>query len=230
MGDRERFGQSYWTQDSQYQKFEDYSAALAAIRNWYQGFFRLVAPDLPPPGRALDAGCGHGAIVYELADRGFDAYGVDVSPWIIEQAQMTSDPRLTDRFAVGDLAEIPFEGSFDLITCLEVLEHLPKPVDALRAMRARLRPNGRLIATTPNLKPTIPWLWDAEAVDPTHISVHEPSWWRHALENADFAVRRVSTFVSVPVFWRLHPMFARWIPLGRRSGPGVLMIADVRVV
>jgi SAM-dependent methyltransferase len=220
----EPFEQSYWTEDSQYRKFEDYPQALEALRDWYQGLLRLVDDDLPPPGRHLDAGCGHGAIVHELLARGFDAHGFDISRWMVEQAQRFR-PETAERFQAGDFDAIPFDGHFDLITCLEVLEHVTEPADALGALRARLRPGGRLIATTPNLHPRIPW-WDPVAADPTHVSVHEPGWWRQAATAAGLEPRRVSTYVSVPVLWRLHPRLARRIPFGRRAGPEVLLVAD----
>jgi SAM-dependent methyltransferase len=224
MSEPGRFEQSYWTSDSRYRKFQDYAGALAALRDWYQGFFRLVDRDLPKPGRALDAGCGHGAIVYELLDRGWDAYGFDMSKWLIEQARNFST-QAAQRFSVGELPDVPIQGSFDLITCVEVLEHVPDPQAVLSALRERLRPGGRLIATTPNLRPLIPW-WDAETIDPTHVSVHDPGWWRATLEASRLEVRRITTFVTIPLFWRAHPAFARWPRLGRCAGPGVLLVAD----
>jgi 2-polyprenyl-3-methyl-5-hydroxy-6-metoxy-1,4-benzoquinol methylase len=225
VGDPERFERSYWTEDSQYRKYDDYDSALEALRNWHQGFFRLVGGDLPRPGRSLDAGCGYGAVVYELAARGFDAYGFDVSRFAVEEAQR-ANLAMRDRFAVGALPEVPFEGSFDLVTCLEVLEHLAEPVAALQGLVSRLNGGGRLIATTPNLRPRIPW-WDAETADPTHVNVHEPDRWREALVEAGLEVRKVSTFLAVPLLWRAHPALARWIPLGPRAGPGTLLIADL---
>jgi len=224
MPECESFEESYWTADSQYRKFEDYAGALAALRDWYQGFFRLVGSQLSAPGRALDAGCGHGAIVHELLDRGWDAYGFDASKWLIEQARGFSRDT-ADRFQDGQLPDVPVEGTFDLITSIEVLEHVAEPVAVLRALRRRLKPAGRLIATTPNRRPLIPW-WDAETSDPTHVNVHEPAWWRDAVRAAGLQVRSVTTFVSVPVLWRAHPSLARWIRLGPRAGPGILLMAD----
>jgi SAM-dependent methyltransferase len=224
MSEPGRFDESYWTADSQYRKYEDYGAALAALRAWYQGLFRLIDSDLPEPGRALDAGCGHGAIVHELLARGWDAHGFDVSEWLIEQARGFS-PATAERFQVGELPDVPTQGPFDLITSIEVLEHVPEPEVVLRAFYSHLSPGGRLIATTPNLRPLMPW-WDAEKSDPTHVSVHAPQWWREALETVGFDVRTVTTVVTIPVLWHAHPWFARWIRVGPRAGPGVLMIAD----
>jgi SAM-dependent methyltransferase len=221
----ETFEQSYWTEDSQYRKFEGYAAALAALRDWHHGLMRLIDPHLPRNGRRhVDAGCGHGAIVHELLERGWDAHGFDTSRWIIEQARRHA-PEHADRFAAGELQAVPFDGRFDLITCLEVLEHIPQPLPALRSLADRLTPGGRLVVTTPNRRPLLPWRDQLEA-DPTHVSVHEPAWWRGALEAAGLHVLSVSTFLAVPVLWRLHPALSLWIPLGRRTAPGILIVAE----
>jgi SAM-dependent methyltransferase len=218
------FEEAYWTEDSQYRKFDDYEAGLTALRGWHAGLWCLIGPHMPQVGRHVDVGCGHGVIVHELVEDGWDARGFDVSRWIIEAAQHHS-PQLADRFVVGDLHDPPFAGDFDLITCFEVLEHVPDPVRALRALSERLRPGGRLIATTPNLRPLIPWR-DAVAADPTHVNVHEPSWWRGALQRSGLCPVLVSTFITIPLVWRISPYLSLWIPLGRRTGPGVLVVAE----
>lgn len=219
------FEESYWTSDSHYRKFEDYDAALRALRVWHQGLFRLLGSELPAGGQALDAGCGHGAMVHELLDRGFDARGIDLSNWVIEEARR-AEPALAERFSVGDVSLPVQRPEVDLVTCLEVLEHVPDPRATLTGLASRLRPGGRLIATTPNRRPLIPW-WDPVTRDPTHVSVHEAHWWRGCLESAGLEVRRVATFLALPVLWRLHPALARWIPMGARIGPGVLIVASV---
>jgi 2-polyprenyl-3-methyl-5-hydroxy-6-metoxy-1,4-benzoquinol methylase len=218
------FDEAYWTQASQYRKFEDYATALAALRRWNQGFMRLVTPHLPAFGRHLDAGCGHGAIVHELLDRGWDAHGFDASAWMVAAAHRHA-PALADRFAEGQLPDVPFEGRFELVTCLEVLEHIADPLPSLVALADRLVPGGRLIASTPNLRPLMPWR-DTVAADPTHVSVHEPAWWRGALEHAGLRPVHVGTFVATPLLWRLHSDLAPWVPLGPRVGPGLLLVAE----
>jgi SAM-dependent methyltransferase len=178
---------------------------------------------LPAPGRHVDAGCGHGSVVYDLLARGWDAHGFDISDWMIEQVR-ADDTAASDRFAVGSLGDVPFEGDFDLITCFEVLEHVPDPVGDLRALGSRLTPGGRLIATTPNLRPGMPGP-DPLTSDPTHINVHSPAWWRGALRAAGMRVETVSTFISVPLLWRYHASLSRWVGLGPRVGPGTLLVA-----
>jgi SAM-dependent methyltransferase len=191
---------------------------------WYGGFVRAIEPYLPRSGRHLDAGCGHGALVHLLGERGFDSYGFDVSAWMIEQARAHA-PELATHFAKGDLEhEIPFDGPFDCITCVEVLEHLEDPRGACARLVERLTPDGCLVLTTPNLAPSIPW-FDVVAADPTHINVHEPEWWRDVLQGVGLDVERVTTYLALPLLWRVHPRLSRLITTGRGAGPGTLIVA-----
>jgi 2-polyprenyl-3-methyl-5-hydroxy-6-metoxy-1,4-benzoquinol methylase len=102
-----------------------------------------------PGDRILDAGCGDG----ELLDRipAGQLHGVDLSPRLVRQAQS----RLGMRAAVfeGDIErELPQfrRGAFDAICCSETLEHLQKPVAALRVLRTLLRPGGALVLSVPD--------------------------------------------------------------------------------
>lgn len=212
---------SYWREDSQYSKFADYRDGFERTRRWYAGFVRMVRRQLPPHGRHLDAGCGHGAIVDLMGQRGLDSYGFDASKWMIDQAQRAG---LGDRLRVGDLeSDIPFEGRFDVITCLEVLEHLEHPDRALGVIASRLAPGGRLIATTPNLRPRIPWN-DPLAADPTHVNVHQPDWWAQRVREAGL-VPHVSTFIAVPFLWRLSARLSLSFRMGAQAGPAILVVA-----
>src|SRR6478735_8675765 len=113
-----RFDSDYWTSESVYRKYEDYATALAELRGFNRGLVRRILRYAPAGRRHVDAGCGHGAIVHELLERGWDSYGFDASEFMIDLARRYS-PGLAARFAAGDLLEIPFEGSFDLITCFQ---------------------------------------------------------------------------------------------------------------
>ena len=105
-----------------------------------------------PAGRVLDVGCGTGYLLERLAGRGFCGVGIDLSPRSVEHAQerlraIGADDRL--RAEVGSAYEPP-EGEFDLITLTDVLEHLEDPRACLRALRARLAPDGLIVVSTPN--------------------------------------------------------------------------------
>jgi len=100
-------------------------------------FHRQIASLLKATGaeKILDAGCGEGFVVSYLL-QGNDRLaitGIDCSPQAIEMARQMVPGVLFD---VGDLREMPYgDDSFDLVMCLEVLEHLPDPHKGLRELR-----------------------------------------------------------------------------------------------
>jgi SAM-dependent methyltransferase len=88
------------------------------------------SPERLGGNRAIDLGCGSGANVLYLAERGFDATGVDFSPVAVEQGRAAAGARgLADRtrFLAGDVTRpIPgLEGPFDLVVLYNVLQDLP---------------------------------------------------------------------------------------------------------
>ena len=85
------------------------------------------------PLRVLDAGCAMGLLVEALVARGVDADGVDISEYAIAQAA----PEVRNRCHVGSLTTA-LDGQFDLIVCIEVLEHMPAD-DAAAALSEHLR-------------------------------------------------------------------------------------------
>jgi len=100
-------------------------------------FHRQIASLLKATGaeRILDAGCGEGFVVSYLLQEndGLAITGLDCSLEAIEMARQMVPGVL---FGVGDLREMPYsDDSFDLVMCLEVLEHLPDPHRGLRELR-----------------------------------------------------------------------------------------------
>jgi 2-polyprenyl-3-methyl-5-hydroxy-6-metoxy-1,4-benzoquinol methylase len=113
------------------------------------------------PATALDAGCAMGFLVEALRQRGVQAWGVDISSYAIAQV----DPSVRAFCQVGSIAE-PFEREFDLITCIEVLEHLP-PADGPRAV-ANLCRHTRdvLFSSSPD-----------DFAEATHLNVQPVEYW-----------------------------------------------------
>jgi 2-polyprenyl-3-methyl-5-hydroxy-6-metoxy-1,4-benzoquinol methylase len=105
---------------------------------------------LAPGRRVLDAGCGTGFGTEMLARAGAArAEGFDVNLEVVEHARSRAGEVAT--FGVGDLEQIPHaEGSFDLVTCFEAIEHVENPLRALDELRRVLAPGGVLLASTPN--------------------------------------------------------------------------------
>ena len=98
---------------------------------------------------ALDVGCGAGLLTEPLARLGATVTGLDASPEVIAVArEHASAGGLQIDYRVGDVAEL--EGQFDLITCMEVIEHVAEPGAFLRALARRLAKGGLLVMSTPN--------------------------------------------------------------------------------
>jgi SAM-dependent methyltransferase len=101
--------------------------------------------------RLLDVGCGTGYFSRDMARRGAQVVGVDVSPRMVEHARRheAASP-LGIEYRVGDAAEIAAwfaPGSFDMATSCMALQDMPDIPTVLRAVHAVLKPRGRLVAS-----------------------------------------------------------------------------------
>lgn len=131
--------------------------------------------------RWLDYGCGNGGLVRYLRDHhAVEASGLEEGS-IARRAQEAEIPVLAK-------SDVEAEGSsFDVISAIEVLEHIPDPVGELRAMRRLLRPGGLLFLTTGNVRPHAAHLRKWSYVIPEiHISFFEPRTIDRALQAAGF--------------------------------------------
>jgi SAM-dependent methyltransferase len=127
---------------------------------WYRGRRRVldnVIDGLALPGAGgqpttiLDAGCGSGRNMVELARRGA-VTGVELSPPSVEKARKRGCGEVIE----GSVLEMPFaDGSFDLAVSLDVIEHLEDDLGALRELRRVVAPGGALLLTVPAYQ----WLW-----------------------------------------------------------------------
>ena len=98
---------------------------------------------------ALDVGCGAGLLAEPLARLGAKVTGIDAAPEVIHVAREHARGEGLDiDYRAGDVQEL--EGQFDLITCMEVIEHVADPAAFVKALARRLAPGGLLIMSTPN--------------------------------------------------------------------------------
>ena len=134
-------------------------------------------------GEVIDAGCAKGYLVKELTDRGYKAYGFDVSKWAIEEA-VKEFPilALQGKFWVDDITKRFHESnlisdkpsSYNLIILSEVLEHIPEEmIDDL--IHDLYKFAGKYVLLD------MPLEKDPEDKDPTHITIHPREWWDEKL-------------------------------------------------
>ena len=105
---------------------------------------------------ALDVGCGGGILSESMAEKGAKVTGIDLGEKALKVAQLHSlesgvsvDYQL---IAVEELAQKQPE-SFDVITCLEMLEHVPSPASVIAACAKLVKPNGHVFFSTINRNP-----------------------------------------------------------------------------
>ncbi len=117
-------------------------AARAFFRRVLQGVERTPSPARP---RLLDIGTGLGALLEEAQALGFEAEGLDVSEPLVARALARGL-----RVRHGSAETLNEESAFDVVTLLDVIEHVPEPRNLLLAARRLLKPGGELVVYTPN--------------------------------------------------------------------------------
>jgi SAM-dependent methyltransferase len=114
------------------------------------------------PRKVLDVGCAMGLLVEALWDRGIEAYGIDISSYAISKVRRDMVPYCR----IASITD-PITEHFDLVTCIEVLEHIP-PEQTSRALESLCQctdtilfsssPTDLVETTHFNVRPTISWL------------------------------------------------------------------------
>src|SRR5579884_2114488 len=98
---------------------------------------------------ALDVGCGAGLLTEPLARLGAPVTGIDAAPEVISIARDHARALgLEIDYQLGDVQEL--QGDFDLVTSMEVIEHVADPAAFVKALTRRLASGGLLIMSTPN--------------------------------------------------------------------------------
>ncbi|HSV38878.1 MAG TPA: class I SAM-dependent methyltransferase, partial [Nocardioidaceae bacterium] len=153
------YGRNYYTH-AHFGSGDDYGWDFPHWRT----FFTMVAErivGLTEPQTALDVGCATGMLVQALRYRGVDAKGFDFSEFAVNSAHQD----VRDHLWVGSATD-PIEGRYDLISCIEVLEHMA-PTDAQKALDSICAATDKVLFSS---CPT-------EFEEPTHINSHPTSQW-----------------------------------------------------
>jgi SAM-dependent methyltransferase len=158
---------------------------------WYRGRRRIIRAELdrlsvPARARVLDAGCGSGRTLEELGRYG-EVFGLELDPGAASKAR----DRNCGEVHIGRLEELPWEdGYFDLITCLDVIEHTPDDRVTLRELRRVCRPGGFLLVTVPAYQ----GLWSMHDVSNHHYRRYSRDRLRASARDAGWQVGRMTSF------------------------------------
>jgi SAM-dependent methyltransferase len=161
---------------------------------WYRGRRRVIRAELdrlplPAGARVLDAGCGSGRTLQELVDYG-EVSGVELNT----DAAALARGRALGEVQVGRLEELPWEDeSFDLITCLDVIEHVPDDAAALTELRRVCRPGGWLLVTVPAYQA----LWSQHDEANHHYRRYSRAALRSAARAGGWQLERMNSFNSL---------------------------------
>jgi SAM-dependent methyltransferase len=179
----------------------------------------IRALGLPAGARILDAPCGEGELATELQKLGYEMFGADI----------TQEARgiLGDHFRRADLnGGLPWpDASFDLIACIEGIEHLENPSAFLREAHRLVKPGGHLLVTTPNIasirsrmrffgsgfynqdpRP----LSEAARHPLHHIGLRTFPEWRYLLHTSGFHLEHVSAAHTKPISY-FYAVYAPWM-------------------
>ncbi len=161
---------------------------------WYRGRRTVIERvlnglDLPPGARILDAGCGSGRNMVELARHG-TVTGVELSQTSVDIAR----GRGAGEVIAGSVLDVPLpDASFQLAVTLDVIEHLEDDLGALRELRRLVAPGGALLVTVPAYQ----WLWSGH----DEINHHHRRYTRRSLravaEQAGWKQARTTYFNSL---------------------------------
>jgi len=140
----ERLAQDWWDASGPMQALHDINPARLAY----------ISAQAPLPGRrVLDVGCGGGILTEALARQGATVQGLDAGVEVIRVAQQRAlDTGLEIAYSNTRLEDFVGNntGNFDVITCMELLEHVPDPEQLLHDCGRALAPGGHLFLATIN--------------------------------------------------------------------------------
>ncbi len=161
---------------------------------WYRGRRVIIRTELdrlplPAPAVVLDAGCGSGRTMAELVHLG-QVRGVELDPEAAELAR----GRRHGNVETGRLEELPWgPGTFDLIVCLDVIEHTPDDRMTLSSLRRVCKPGGWLLVTVPAYQA----LWSLHDEANHHYRRYSRRTLRAAAVQAGWRVERMTSFNSL---------------------------------
>jgi SAM-dependent methyltransferase len=171
-------------------------AALERDQWWFVARRRILevvlARHLPPLAerRILDVGCGTGGMLPMLSHFGLVS-GIEGEPMAVERCRSAFG-----EFDVrqGEIpGDVPSDGTFDVVTAFDVIEHIDDEAAALESLRSAVRPGGTVVVTVPALS----WLWSDHDVVNGHKRRYTRGSLMGAIHRAGLELDHISYFNTV---------------------------------
>ena len=143
----DELAQRWWDPDAEFRPLHEINPLRL---NWIVRHAALAGKQV------LDIGCGGGILAEAMAREGAMATGIDLSEKVLRVAELHGlESGVTVRYeqiAAEDMAQRE-PASFDMVTCMEMLEHVPDPAAIVAACAALVKPGGRVFLSTLNRNP-----------------------------------------------------------------------------
>jgi 2-polyprenyl-6-hydroxyphenyl methylase/3-demethylubiquinone-9 3-methyltransferase len=143
----EELASRWWDKNSEFKPLHDINPLRA---NWIDN----IAPVAEK--KVLDVGCGGGILSESLAQRGADVTGIDMGDAPLGVArlhQLESGLSIDYQKSTAEEFAKNHENTFDVVTCLEMLEHVPDPSSVINACAKMVKPGGTVFFSTINRNP-----------------------------------------------------------------------------
>jgi 2-polyprenyl-6-hydroxyphenyl methylase / 3-demethylubiquinone-9 3-methyltransferase len=135
----------WWDLDSEFRPLHEINPLRL---EWIDGLVPLAGR------RALDVGCGGGILADSMARKGADVLGIDLADKALKVAQLhaleASTPNVKYRKVSVEALAAEQPASFDVVTCMEMLEHVPQPASVVKACAELVKPGGWVFFSTIN--------------------------------------------------------------------------------
>jgi 2-polyprenyl-3-methyl-5-hydroxy-6-metoxy-1,4-benzoquinol methylase len=223
----EVYSEHYFTGASHGFGYTDYEREKDAMTPTFDRYLATIAAHQPPPGKALDVGAATGYFMERMRERGYAVTGVELSAYAAEAARRKG---LTVHTGSLESVALPLE-SFDVVTMLDVFEHVPNPGELLDAANRVLKPGGLLALNTVDSASVVARIlgprWHL-IVPPEHLLYPSAAW------VATFASKHGFDHIASMKVGKTFPLpyvvstFARWQKISwleawaRRRRSGVL--------
>ena len=143
----EELASRWWDRNSEFKPLHDINPLRA---NWIDNLAPVAEQDV------LDVGCGGGILCEALAQRGANVTGIDMGDAPLEVAklhQLESGVSINYQKSTAENFAKNHAQAFDIVTCLEMLEHVPDPGSVVKACADMVKPGGQLFFSTINRNP-----------------------------------------------------------------------------
>ena len=133
----------WWDPEGEFRPLHDINPLRL---EWIAGHAELAGASV------LDVGCGGGILAEAMARRSARVTGIDLSEKALRVAQLhLHESKLDIRYEKSSVED--YAGEFDIVTCMELLEHVPQPASMVAACARLVRPGGRVFFSTINRNP-----------------------------------------------------------------------------